>query len=59
MRKISFRGSNSHSKRDDGSVLGLTVLVLLFFVVAAGLLLRASYAEYKKVHEELVSYEAC
>ena len=66
MRKISFLGNKSYArkslfalhrcydgKHDDGSILGLTVLVLLFFVVATGLMLRASYAEYRKVHEEL------
>ena len=52
MLKISFRGNNKH---DDGSFLGLTVLILLFFVVAVGLLLRASYAEYRKIHQELES----
>lgn len=56
MLKISFHGNNN--KRDDGSFLGLTVLILLFFVVAVGLLLRASYAEYRKTHEELESVSA-
>ena len=55
MLKISFRGNNKH---DDGSFLGLTVLILLFFVVAVGLLLRASYAEYRKIHQELESVSA-
>lgn len=61
MQKMSSRGSSFFGgifhgfcrKHDEGSILGLTVLVLLCFVVAAGLLLRASYAEYKKVHEDL------
>ena len=53
MQKISFHGNKN--KHDDGSFLGLTVLILLFFVVAVGLLLRASYAEYRKIHQELES----
>lgn len=55
MRKILFRGSSSRIKQDAGSILGLTVLILLFFVVAVGLMLRASYAEYRKIHQELES----
>lgn len=61
----SGRGGKLHDrysligKKDEGSVLGLTILVLLLFVVATGLLLRASYAEYLKVHSELEAmYEA-
>ncbi|MCR4940855.1 MAG: hypothetical protein K5930_12235 [Treponemataceae bacterium] len=54
MRKISSHGSKK-AVVDEGSILGLTVFILFFFVAAVGLLLRASYAEYKSVCAE---YEA-
>ena len=51
MRKTSFLGSNRKA-RDDGSILGLVVFILFFFVAASGLLLRASYSEYRLAQAE-------
>ena len=57
MRKISFRGSNWRRK-DDGSILGFTVFLLLCVVAAVGIMLRASYAEFCKVCAEYESFVA-
>lgn len=57
MRKTSFRG-NKLRRKDDGSILGGTVLLLLCIVTAVGLMLRASYAEFRKVRAEQDSFVA-
>lgn len=55
MRKILFRGNSWHRK-DDGSILGFTVFLLICVVVAVGIILRVSYAQYKKAQEEYESF---
>ena len=55
MRKISFRGNN-WQRKDDGSILGFTVFLLIVVVAAVGLILRVSYAEFKKAQEEYQSF---
>ena len=57
MRKTSFHGSKLRQK-DDGSILGFTVVLLLCVVVAVGIMLRASYAEFMKVRAEYESFVA-
>lgn len=57
MRKTSFHGSKLRQK-DDGSILGFTVFLLLCVVVAVSIMLRASYAELMKVRAEYESFVA-
>lgn len=63
MRKMCFRGNRltkppscpKKGRRDDGSILGMTLFILFFFVAVTGLLLRAAYLDYRNV---LAEYES-
>ena len=63
MRKTLFHGNNrakpaKRDIRDDGTILGFTVFLLFCVVSAIGLLLNASYAEYRKVCSEYETFVA-
>ncbi len=68
MRKTLFHGNNRAKcvkpkncggvRSDDGSILGFTVFLLLCIVVAVGIMLRASYAEFMKVCADYESFVA-
>ena len=63
MRKTLFHGNNraklaKRDIRDDGSILGFTVFLLFCVVSTIGLMLSASYAEYRNVRAEYETFVA-